>query len=153
MGRLAILKDLCKNKGITINKLEQELGLSQGSLGKFDTNVPKADKLYAISKYFDVPMEIFFDTPSGKNGARKIEEAIGSIERVKEAVGGEEGLKRLSDEIEEYETRQKSVHETADFLIKLSADEELYTLVEKVINGSQEQRDRLIQMAKLMGIE
>lgn len=61
MTRLEILKTLCNERGITINKLEQELGFSQGSLGKIDTNVPKADKLYAIARYFQVPMEAFFD--------------------------------------------------------------------------------------------
>ena len=61
MGKLEILKDLCRERGISINKLEQELGFSQGSLGKIDTNVPKADKLYAIAQYFQVPMEIFFE--------------------------------------------------------------------------------------------
>lgn len=44
MGRLEILKKLCKERGITINKLEQELDFSQGSLGKIDTNMPKASQ-------------------------------------------------------------------------------------------------------------
>lgn len=61
MSRLEILKELCKAKGISINKLEQELGISQGSLGKIDNNVPKADRLYAIAQYFNVPMETFFE--------------------------------------------------------------------------------------------
>lgn len=60
MTRLEILRDLCERKGISINKLEQELGFSQGSLGKIDSSVPKSDKLYAIAQYFDVPMELFF---------------------------------------------------------------------------------------------
>ena len=61
MDRLGVLKKLCNKRGISINKLEQELGFSQGSLGKINSNVPKADKLYAIARYFDVPMEMFFD--------------------------------------------------------------------------------------------
>ena len=153
MSRLEILKELCKEKGISINKLEQELDFSQGSLGKIDTNVPKADKLYALAKYFDVPMEYFFETESAKRGARKLEESISSIEKFKDAVGGEEEYKKISDELEEFEARQRSVHETADFMVRLSADSELYALVERVLNGSQEQRDRLLQMAELMGIK
>lgn len=41
MGKLEILKKLCKEKGITINKLEQELEFSHGSLGHQDdgTNI------------------------------------------------------------------------------------------------------------------
>lgn len=60
MTRLEMLKTLCKSRGISINKLEQELGFSQGSLAKIDTSVPKADKLYAIAQYFGIPMEDFF---------------------------------------------------------------------------------------------
>ncbi len=153
MSRLEILKELCKEKGISINKLEQELDFSQGSLGKIDTNVPKADKLYALARYFDVPMEFFFEGESAKRGARQIEGSIESMNHLKEAVGGEEEFKKLSDELEEFEARQKSVHETADFIVRLSADKELYELVEKVLNGSKEQRDKLLAMAKLMGVE
>ena len=43
--------------------------------------------------------------------------------------------------------------EQSDLLVKLSEDKELYALVEHIVNGDQQQRDRLIQMAKLMGIE
>lgn len=41
----------------------------------------------------------------------------------------------------------------SDLLVKLSADDELYALVEKVVNGSSDQKKRLLQMAELMGIK
>lgn len=41
----------------------------------------------------------------------------------------------------------------SDLLVKLIGDDELYTLVEKVVNGSKEQRDRLVAMAKLLGVK
>lgn len=41
----------------------------------------------------------------------------------------------------------------SDLLVKLSADEELYELVEKIVNGSSDQKRRLLQMAELMGIK
>lgn len=41
----------------------------------------------------------------------------------------------------------------SDLLMKLSADDELYALVEKVVNGSSDQKKRLLQMAELMGIK
>lgn len=61
MGRLEKLQTLCKQRGITINKLEQELGMPQSSLQKIGQSVPKADRLYKVAQYFDVPMEYFFD--------------------------------------------------------------------------------------------
>ncbi len=42
--------------------------------------------------------------------------------------------------------------ELADVASKLSEDAELYELVSKVVNGTPEQRDKLLQMAKLMEI-
>lgn len=61
MNRLEKLQSLCKQRGITINKLEQELGMPQSSLQKIGQSVPKADRLYKVAQYFDVPMEYFFD--------------------------------------------------------------------------------------------
>ena len=62
---LDVIKNLCKSRGITINRLEQELGFSQGSIGKMNDSVPKADRLYKIAEYFDLPMEYFL-TPDEK---------------------------------------------------------------------------------------
>jgi len=86
MSRLEILKELCKAKGISINKLEQELGFSQGSLGKIDSSVPKADKLYAIAKFFGTPMEIFFEDAADKRVAHYTEQLIDVVEKYKEPV-------------------------------------------------------------------
>ena len=84
MSRLEILKRLCKSREISINKLEQELGVSQGSLGKIDSNVPKADKLYAIAQYFQVPMEVFFE-----ESADGIAEKYANAEPVYDIAAGE----------------------------------------------------------------
>lgn len=43
--------------------------------------------------------------------------------------------------------------EQSDLLVKLSADEDLYALIEKMVNGSDEQRERIKQMLKLMEIK
>ena len=40
----------------------------------------------------------------------------------------------------------------ADIASKLSEDKELYELVDRILHGSKEQRDRLLAMAKLMEI-
>lgn len=43
--------------------------------------------------------------------------------------------------------------ELADTASRLSEDEELLMVVEKILHGSKEQRDRFVAMAKLMGVE
>lgn len=58
---LDTVKELCDAKKITVNKLEEELHFSQGSISKMRGSIPKSDRLFAIAKYFDVPMEIFLD--------------------------------------------------------------------------------------------
>ena len=86
------VRTLCESRGITINKLEKELGYSQGSIGKMSNSVPKADRLYDIAKYFDVPMEYFFAEEDAEN-ARGLESFI---EWVKEQEKNEKPLYRAS---------------------------------------------------------
>ena len=50
------LKDLCANEGISVSKLEKDLGFSNGSLSK---GIPNAQRLLKIADYFDLPMEYF----------------------------------------------------------------------------------------------
>lgn len=41
----------------------------------------------------------------------------------------------------------------SDLLVKLSDDSDLYVMVEKLVNGSEEQKERVKQMLKLMEIK
>jgi len=55
------IKDLCKVKGISVYFLEKELGLSTGSVSKWEKSIPAADKLQKIANYFDVSINYFLD--------------------------------------------------------------------------------------------
>lgn len=55
MDALDIIKQLCKNRGITITQLENDLSYSNGSINKAKSM--SADRLYQISQYFGVSME------------------------------------------------------------------------------------------------
>ena len=52
------LKKICAEHGTTVSGLEKTLGFSNASLSK---GTPRADRLFKIAEYFDVPMEYFFD--------------------------------------------------------------------------------------------
>lgn len=52
------LKKICTEYGTTVSGLEKTLGFSNASLSK---GMPRADRLYKIAEYFDVPMEYFLD--------------------------------------------------------------------------------------------
>lgn len=56
-----IIQNLCKSRGITVNQLETLMGVPQSSIQKIKKSVPKADRLHQIAKFFDVPMETFFE--------------------------------------------------------------------------------------------
>ena len=51
------LKKICSEHGTTVSALEKTLGFSNASLSK---GTPRADRLYKIAEYFDLPMEYFF---------------------------------------------------------------------------------------------
>lgn len=58
------IKGLCKEKNISVNKLEEKLGFAKGSLCKIDINKPSADKINKLAKFFGVTSEFLVD---GKN--------------------------------------------------------------------------------------
>lgn len=51
------IKELCKEKHISVNALEQELGFAKGSLCKIDKNKPSSTKLQKIADYFGVQID------------------------------------------------------------------------------------------------
>ena len=50
------IKKLCKERGVTIQRLEIELGEKPSSIAKVSSN-SKAEKLYKIARYFGVTVD------------------------------------------------------------------------------------------------
>lgn len=59
MSRYEKIKELCKEKGISITGLERELGFSRGSLCKIDKNEPSMERLEKLASYFGIPVAYF----------------------------------------------------------------------------------------------
>lgn len=57
MTTLEIIRELCKKNHISLTKLEEDLGFSNGSISKSTVQYMRSDRLMAISKYFNVTME------------------------------------------------------------------------------------------------
>ena len=57
MNNVDIIKDLCKKRGISVSKLEKDLGIGNGAITKSSSNYMRSDRLKAIADYFNVPME------------------------------------------------------------------------------------------------
>ena len=56
MDTLEKIKNLCKQKGITVQQLEKDIGERPTAIAKISSN-SKAEKLDKIAKYFDVTIE------------------------------------------------------------------------------------------------
>ena len=51
------IKELCKERKISVNKLEENLNIAKGSLCRIDVNKPSADKINKLAKFFGVSAE------------------------------------------------------------------------------------------------
>lgn len=48
------IRQLCKERGTNFNQLEKATGQSKGSIAKWDTNCPSADKVAKVAAFFGV---------------------------------------------------------------------------------------------------
>lgn len=48
---------LCKNKSISMNQLEQDLGFGKGYISKLNKSTPNATKIQQIATYFNVSVD------------------------------------------------------------------------------------------------
>ena len=61
MTRYEKIKELAKEKGVTITGLEKDLGFARGSLSKIDKNKPSIDRLEKLSNYFNIRIDFFIE--------------------------------------------------------------------------------------------
>ncbi len=54
MNAFDILKKLCDAQGISVNKLEEEIGLGKNTLYSWKKNTPKGSNLIRVADYFNV---------------------------------------------------------------------------------------------------
>lgn len=55
------IKALCKKNNISVYCLEKELGLSTGSVIKWENSIPRADTLLKVANYFKVSIDYLLD--------------------------------------------------------------------------------------------
>ena len=55
------VKRLAKGKGVSINQIEKDLGLSSSSISKWNSSNPTSSKLKQVADYFGVTMEYLLD--------------------------------------------------------------------------------------------
>ena len=60
MGLYENIKKAASEKGVTIKKLEQDLGWARSSISKFNTNTPSVDKIAALARRLNVSMDSIY---------------------------------------------------------------------------------------------
>lgn len=61
------IKTACKEMGISVNSLEQRLGLERSTLYKMNAHMPSADKLMRIAQELNKPIEYFLEGKGNEN--------------------------------------------------------------------------------------
>lgn len=54
---VSAIKDLCKNHNITITKLEEELGFSQGLISRWSKSAPSLERIIDIADHFNISID------------------------------------------------------------------------------------------------
>lgn len=75
------IKKLCKEKGVSMNKAEQEIGLAKGYISKLGKSNPNSSTLQKIANYFNVSVEFLI---SGKEEEEKESQKTNSLSNQEE---------------------------------------------------------------------
>lgn len=98
MGLYENIRDIAKTKGLSINRLEQELGFARSSINKFNKNTPSVEKLQQVAERLNVTVDNLMtgdvvDENSETTLTPKDEKDIEKIlEQTREQLMSQEGL-------------------------------------------------------------
>lgn len=82
MNTYEIIKELAKQKKISIRQLEINFGYSNGYLAKWKNNTPNSDELSRIADFFNVSVDYLLgrETPTKETELRKALENVLSFD-------------------------------------------------------------------------
>lgn len=77
-----IIKDLAKSRGISISKLEENLGLAKNALYAIKRNQPSADRLQQIADYFGVSTDYLLGRTDNPRIATEADQGPDDIDEI-----------------------------------------------------------------------
>lgn len=82
MNTYEIIKELAKEKKMSIRQLEMNFGYSNGYLAKWKNNTPNSDELSRIADFFNVSVDYLLgrETPAKETELRKALENVLSFD-------------------------------------------------------------------------
>lgn len=92
------IKSLCAERGITINKLENDLGVGYSSIQKWrNTSSPSMDKIAKVATYFNVSVDYLMGRTDIKTPASELlgDDYIITLQRGKERMTPQDQTKSL----------------------------------------------------------
>jgi len=108
-----IIRKLCKDKGISVTSLEEQLGFSNGSLTK--NNSIRSDRLQKIAEYFNVTVDYLVNGET-KEGYYADEETANMMQKLFESPG----RRALFDAVADLD--EESIQKYADFIERITND-------------------------------
>lgn len=61
MSMYEVIKEIAKENGVSIAKVERDCGLSSASISKWDKSVPNAKSLNLVANYFGVTIQYLLE--------------------------------------------------------------------------------------------
>lgn len=105
------IKEIAKKNGITIAKIERDLNFANGYIRKWDTQKPSYDRLLAVAKYLNVPVNYLIET----NEIQKEEAEIISFYRKADDRGKDRIYKTAKDEADQAEQLHQKDNNIKEF--------------------------------------
>lgn len=92
------IKDLCSKRGITITKLEADLGFGNSSIKKWEkVSSPSIDKVVKVAGYFDVSIDFLLGRSDIENSISELigDEDIISFQRARQKMSARDREKMM----------------------------------------------------------
>lgn len=135
MGIVDRIKQLAYEKGLTIAELERILGFSNNIISKWDTSVPRSDKLAKLADYFNVSTDYLLGRSNLRMQAdntltdKEEKDVAKTMRKLKQQLMSEQGLMFDGEVLDE---------ETAQLLLEAIEQQERTV---KVINRKYTRKD------------
>lgn len=148
--------ELCKEKGISQRKLQEEMGMSTGALSKWKTSMPNADLLQRVANYFNVTVDYL----TGRTKYRNKEHMLQSFDEnfkpnmndtdvpLDYCIQTAEGIMLIEGKAPAPRYIDPATRQIAE---RLMDDERLKTIMENLTNLKPEQLNTVYNMVMMFG--